>query len=111
MSADIEDDFLGKELNTQSLEMVEAFYLCNTIKAFDSARGEAFDSAKTKTESGWFKFRDLLPLLAKRRLISQERKRQIIFRICMQRYFIWKRDLASERERYDKTRGEGCKEG
>lgn len=110
MSADIEDDFLGKELNTQSLEMVEAFYLCNTTKAFDSvktfdsARGEAFDSAKTKIESGWFKFRDLLPLLAKRRLISQERKRQIIFRVCIQRYFIWKRDLASERERYDKTR-------
>ena len=58
MSADIGDDFLGKELNTQSLEMVEAFYLCNTIRAFDSAktfdsaRGEAFDSAKTKIESG-----------------------------------------------------------
>lgn len=32
MSADIGDDFLSKELNTQSLEMVEAFYLCNTKK-------------------------------------------------------------------------------
>lgn len=32
MSADIEDDFLGKELTTQFLEMVEAFYLCNTKK-------------------------------------------------------------------------------
>ena len=69
---DIPENCPGIELNAQSLEMVETFcYLCDTI----GARRGAFDSAKTKIKSGWCGFRDLVPLLSKRGLISQESKR------------------------------------
>ena len=44
--------------------MKEFCYLGDTI----GARGGAFDSERTRIRCGWFKFRDLVPLLASRGL-------------------------------------------
>ena len=68
---DIAEDFPGIELNNQSLEIAELFYLCDTI----GGTVGAFDSAITRFMNQWREFRDLVPLLSSKKLHLEAKSR------------------------------------
>ena len=78
---DIGEDFSGKELNGQSLEIVEKFCYLSEL-----SQRSAVDSVITRIRSGWNKFRDLV--LSQSRFALRS-KRQTIFCMCTQHYVIW----------------------
>lgn len=78
-SADIADLCPGIELNDHAPEIAESFYYVgDSVVALD----DAVDSVITSFRSGWWKFKDLVSLLASKDLPPRP-KRLSIFHACM----------------------------
>ena len=63
-SADTADDYSTIKINNQSLEIMKKNYLGDTREA----RGGILDIVITRIKSGWFRFRNVVPLFPSRDL-------------------------------------------